>query len=102
MSVTDRIADIERQIAALKAERDKLLKNSGLEKAELERVLRFRTPKRTICQLLRELHDDLKGAQREKVGKCLLMAKKMDGKLVEYVGRHYHKDWYDERGEFKG
>jgi len=99
--VEKKIADLDRQIKELKNQRDRLIKESGLEGAELRRILAFRTPKRTICQLLRELHDDTRGAQRKKVAQCLLIAKKMDAKLIEYAGRQYTKGWYDERGRFK-
>jgi len=75
------------------------MRESGIEGEELKRILAFRTPKRTICQLLRELHDTLTGDEQEKVGKCLLIAKKMDRKLRGYAHR-YMKDWYDDEGEF--
>lgn len=100
MSAVEQIAAIERQIAGLKDERDRLIRESGLEQKQLERILRFRTRKQTICQLLRELHDVLEGEQQDKVGQCLLMAKKMDAQLVRYAGRRYHKDWYDDEGKF--
>lgn len=96
------IAELDRQISELKERRDRLIRESGLEGEELEKVLRFRTPKRTICQLLRELHDTLKGDERAKVAECLLIAKKMDSKLVEYAGRRYTDGWYDRHGKFNG
>ena len=94
------IAELDRQITALKEKRDRLIRETGVETDELRRILAFRTPKRTICQLLRELHDVLGGAEREKVEQCLLIAKKMDRKLAEYAGRRYTDDWYDSKGEF--
>jgi len=98
--VEKKIADLDRQINELKAQRDRLIKESGLEGDELRRILAFRTPKRTICQLLRELYDDTRGEQRRKVAQCLLIAKRMDAKLIEYAGRQYTKGWYDKQGKF--
>lgn len=98
---TNEIKQLDQQINQLKAKRDKLIKDSGLEAKQLERILAFRTPTQTICQLLRELHDELEGEQQEKVGQCLLIAKKMDRKLMGYAGRKYSESWYNEKGEFK-
>lgn len=96
------IKELDCQINELKKRRDKLIRESGLEARQLEHILKFRTPKRTICQLLRELHGELDGQQQAKVGQCLLIAKKMDRKLMEYASRKYSKDWYDKEGEFRG
>lgn len=94
------VEQIERHIRELKAERDGLIKDAGLNRRQIERILKMRSPKRTICQLLRELHDDADWAEREKIERCLLIAKKMDDRLMECAGRQYHKDWYDDDGEF--
>lgn len=94
------IVDLEKQIVDLKDRRDKLIRESGLGVQELQRILAFRTPKRTLCQMLRELHDTTNGKQQEKVGKCLLIAKKMDSKLREHAGGLYMQNWYDGNGEF--
>jgi len=102
MSVEQKVVTIEQQIAALKDERDKLLRTSGLMSAEIERLLRMRTHKRTLCQLLRELHDVLGGTDREKVEQALLIAKKMDERLVHYAGQDYTTTWYDREGKFVG
>ena len=102
MSVEERVAEIERQIALLKQERDSLLVSSGLMAEEVRRILAFRTPKRTLCQLLRELHDVSGGTDREKIEKCLIIAKKMDARLVAYAGQQYTEGWYDANGEFVG
>jgi DNA-binding transcriptional MerR regulator len=102
MTITEQVADIERQIAELKRRRDGLLRDAGLTQKELERILRMRSRDRTICQLLRELHAALDGAEREKVEQALLIAKKMDAKLVEYAGKRYNKDWYGKDGKFNG
>ena len=102
MSVETQVAEIEKQIAALKQKRDALLTSSGLMKEEVRRILAMRTPKRTLCQLLRELHDVLGGVDREKTEQCLLIAKKMDRRLVEYAGQQYVDTWYDKDGRFIG
>lgn len=94
------IADLDKQIFKLKRRRDRLIREAGLDKKELQRILAFRTPRRTICQLLRELHDVLRGDEQEKVADCLLMAKKMDESLRDCAGARYTDDWYDEKGEF--
>ena len=100
MSVETEVAEIEKQIAALKEKRDTLLVRSGLMAEEVRRILAFRTPTRTLCQLLRELHDRSGGADREEIEKCLLIAKKMDARLVSYAGQQYTKGWYDAGGNF--
>lgn len=82
---------------------------SEVEKAvktgEFERILtqRNRTGRRTICELLRELHDAIDDrVMRDKVDMCLLIAKKMNDKLAQYVGYNTLAEWYDEEtGEFK-
>lgn len=96
----DDILKLEKQISSLKQKRDDLIKRSGASKAELEKILSFRTPTKTLCQLLRELHDVLDGEQREKIETCLLIAKKMNKRLVEYAGNQYSKEWYDKNGNF--
>lgn len=82
---------------------------SEVEKAvktgEFERILtqRNRTGRRTICELLRELHDETDDeAMRDKIAMCLLIAKKMNDKLVQYIGYDRLAEWYDEEtGEFR-
>lgn len=101
MSTVEEVRSIEQQIAALRDQRDALLKASGLMTAEIAQILAMRTPKRTLCQLLRELHDVLGGEQREKIEECLLIAKKMDNKLRGYAGSMYSESWYDAQGKFK-
>lgn len=96
------IAALDAQIAELKEERDRLIRNSSLKTKEIQRILKFRTPRRTIRQLLRELHDVSSDEQRDKVEDCLLIAKKMDEKLRECAGARYTDSWYDEKGEFVG
>ena len=102
MSAEDRVAEIEQKITLLKRERDTLLVSSGLMADEVRRILAFRTPKRTLCQLLRELHDVSGGNDREKIEQCLIIAKKMDARLVSYAGQQYTKGWYDTDGKFIG
>lgn len=101
MSSIDEVRVIEQQIATLRDQRDALLKSSGLMTTEIAQILAMRTPKRTLCQLLRELHDVLGGEQREKVEQCLLIAKKIDSKLRGYAGSMYSESWYDAQGKFK-
>jgi hypothetical protein len=91
---------IEAQIAELKQQRDNLL--IDVNKSDIAKILSFRNPSKTLCQLLRELHEISNEAQRAKIEQCLLIAKKMNAKLVEYAGKHYSKDWYDADGEFIG
>lgn len=102
MTSVDSIAELDKQISDLKEERNKLIRAGSFDAEELKRILSFRTPKRTLCQLLRELHDVTDGEERAKVDQCLLIAKKMDAKLMEYAGRPYAEDWYDEEGKFIG
>ena len=102
MSVEEQVAGIEQKIALLKQERDALLVNSGLMAEEVRRILAFRTPKRTLCQLLRELHDTSGGNDRKTIEQCLIIAKKMDARLVAYAGQQYTKGWYDADGKFVG
>lgn len=102
MSIEKRVAAIEQKIAALKAERDGLLVSSGLMAEEVRRILAMRTPKRTLCQMLRELHDVSSGTDREKIEGCLIIAKKMDARLVAYAGQSYTEGWYDANGKFIG
>lgn len=92
---------IEKQIAALKVKRDKLIRESGIEQDRLQAILKMRSPNKTLCQLLRELHKTVDDIEREKVEQCLLIAKKMSDKLIEYAGKSYTKDWYDQNGNLR-
>lgn len=77
--------------------------DSELEKAirsgKLDSILKRPSRQQTICQLLRELHNELP-KYRETIDTCLLIAKKMNDKLVEYSGTTHAKDWYDNEGNF--
>ena len=75
---------------------------SALETSQgtIDRILKHRSYRRTICELLRELRQ---GAQDEaKVDLCLLMAKRMNDKLTKYAGTNWEAAFYNERGEFIG
>ena len=102
MSIEEQVAVIERQITALKMQRDALLKDSPMQREQLQRILAMRAPQQTLCQMLRELHTTLGASSKTKVERCLLIAKKMDTKLAQYAGVGYAASWYDAQGEFKG
>ncbi len=67
MKTVQELVEIERQIAALKARRDQLLEVAGLMDAEVAQILANRTPKRTLCQMLREMHDRAVGTDRKEI-----------------------------------
>lgn len=75
---------------------------NAINTGEFNRILKQRNKKRkTICELLRELHEELTDqAQIDKVSVCLLIAKKMNDKLTQYVGVNRLAEWYDEDGNF--
>lgn len=73
----------------------------AIKSGKLQHILRHPSRQRTICQLLRELHKSVvSGDDQRKVDQCLLIAKKMNDKLVGYCGVGYAKDWYGEDGEY--
>ena len=100
MKTVQELVEIERQIVALKAQRDQLLGAAGLMDAEVAQILANRTPKRTLCQMLREMHDRAVGTDRTEIEMCLLIAKKMDVQLRRYAGAAYSDSWYDRAGNF--
>lgn len=100
METVQKVVEIERQIAALKAQRDQLLGAAGLIDAEVAQILANRTPKRTLCQMLREMHDWAVGRDRTEIETCLLIAKKMDVQLRRYAGAAYSDSWYNAAGNF--
>jgi len=58
---------------------------TGTSQGDFERIVQRKSHRRTICQLLRELRNEVDDAA--KVDQCLLMAKKMNDKLTEQCGR---------------
>lgn len=72
----------------------------GTSQGDLRRILRYRSYRRTICELLREIRTEVDCVS--KVDQCLLMAKKMNDKLSEYCGRGWEDKMYNKRGEFDG
>lgn len=73
--------------------------DKAIKSGKLKRILTQRSKQKTICEMLRELHDELP-QYRNKIDTCLLVAKKMNDKLVEYAGTTHAKDWYDKDGNF--
>ena len=69
-------------------------------------TMRAAYPRRTICEVLREINDlvqeddDVHKIIRRKLALCELMAKKMQRKLVEYSGKE-HNDWWKENPDRK-
>jgi hypothetical protein len=68
----------------------------------IETILQHRSYRRTVCELLRELHAAVSADLQPKVESCLLMAKKMNDKLTKYCGTNWEAAFYNERGEFIG
>ncbi len=66
----------------------------------LDRILQHRSYRRTICELLRELRDEVKDTA--KLDQCLMMAKRMNDKLSKYCGTNWESVLYNERGEYIG
>ena len=73
---------------------------SGTSQGDLSRILEHKSYRQTICQLLREIREEVDCTS--KVDQCLIMAKKMNDKLSEYCGRGWENSMYDEKGEFRG
>jgi len=67
---------------------------------DLQRMIQYRSHRRTICQLLREIRGQVEDPAP--VDQCLMMAKRMNDKLVEQCGRDFEPGWYNEKGEFIG
>jgi predicted transcriptional regulator len=100
ISEDEELLDCERQIRELKDKRDEILKRSGVTKETLHKILRARSPNKTLCQILRDLHKLSTPDQQELIEQALLIAKKMDSKLVEYAGNAYARHWYNNEGSF--
>jgi len=71
----------------------------AIASGKLESVLTAHSPNRTICQMLRDLRKTHPESADE-IDSCLLVAKKMDSKLVEYAGTDHATSWYDKDGKF--
>lgn len=75
---------------------------TAIKTGKFDRILkRPREINHTICSLLRDLHEQIEDqAQQEIIDICLLIAKKMNDKLVQYVGVNRLAEWYDDDGNF--
>ena len=67
-------------------------------------MLKFVANSRTICEVLREINDEMQGEQKhpivlEKLREAEKMAKKMMGKLVEY-NKDIKKGWWKENKDY--
>lgn len=102
MDITEEVDIIEEQIIALKEYRDELIMTADLSREQINKILVARTPKRTLCQILRELHDEADENNKVKIEQALLIAKKMDARIISFAGQHYTDSWYDKDGKFKG
>lgn len=69
-------------------------------------TMRGSYPRRTICEVLREINDIVQGTDevsvtiRKKLALCERMAKKMQTKLIEYSGDH-HTEWWKKNPNHK-
>jgi len=101
ISIPMEIENLETEIRVLKTRRDALIKNAGFNKAAIEEILRMRSPNRTLCQILRDLHAKVPPEDKLLIEEALLIAKKMDTRIVSFAGQGYAADWYKD-GKFKG
>lgn len=62
-------------------------------------------PVRTICEVLREINDSLRGNELHavifpKLQECEIMAKKMSRKLRKY-SKEWDKDWWEKNKDYE-
>lgn len=68
--------------------------------------MRFTNKKRTLCEVLREIHDEHSGKNkhdaliRAKIAESIQMAKRMTKKLYEY-NKEYDADWWKENPNYE-